>query len=180
MINESTIGSAVQEDKRLVYFEPWHSRKPLSGQLIWFLFWLGTTAFALYLSADPRGHGTHQQLGLPPCPSTIVLNRPCPGCGLTTSFTAIVHGQVARSIEAHPLGAILYLLFTVSALGCGYGYLRRWKFNTEGRRFNRAVGWLVAVFIVYGGARFLLMPDYNGRTLAPVSSTAQPPSGSAN
>jgi len=149
------------EDRRLVFFEPWHSRKPLLGQLIWFLFWLGTTAFALYLTADPKGHGTHQQLGLPPCPAAFALNRPCPGCGLTTSFTAIVHGQVVESFRAHPLGAALYLLFTASALACGYGFFRGLKFNTEGRRLNRAIGWLVGVFILFGGVRFLLVSDYN-------------------
>lgn len=136
------------------------------GQLVWFLFWLGTTAFAFYLTADPKGHGTHQQLGLPPCPSAFVMNRPCPGCGLTTSFTATVHGQFIEAFRAHQLGPILYLLFTASALACGYGFLRKLKFNSEGRRLNRAIGWLVAIFILYGGVRFLLVADYNGKRTA--------------
>jgi hypothetical protein len=176
MINESAIAPPITK-RRLVYFEPWHSRRALLGQLLWFLLWLGTTGFAIYLSADPKGHGTHQQLGLPACPSTVVLNRPCPGCGLTTSFTAIVHGQVAQSIQAHPLGGLLYLLFTASALACIYGYARRWKFNTEGRSFNRAIGWLVAVFLAFGAIRFAVVSDYNGRTIPAASQSSRGPDG---
>jgi hypothetical protein len=32
----------------------------------------------LYLSPDPAGHGTHQQLGLPPCTIHFLTGRPCP------------------------------------------------------------------------------------------------------
>lgn len=170
MTKEKPVAPPIQW-RKLAYFEPWHSRRAISGQLVWFLFWLGTTAFAIYLSADPKGHGTHQQLGLPPCPSAALMNRPCPGCGLTTSFTAIVHGQVVESFVAHPLGAILYVLFSVSAILCFYGFVRKWKFNTEGRPLNRLIGWLVAIFLIFGGLRFALVSDYNGvRAPAAVSS----------
>jgi len=36
--------------------------------------------------ADARGHGTHQQLGLPPCTFYVIFQRPCPACGMTTSW----------------------------------------------------------------------------------------------
>src|SRR3954447_16098360 len=50
---------------------------------------LGTVlGVACWLRPDPRGMGTHQQLGLPPCTFYLYTDVPCPSCGMTTSFTA--------------------------------------------------------------------------------------------
>lgn len=155
--------------RRLVYFHKVDDRGPLFGQLLWFLLWAAVTAFGIYLSPSSRGHGTHMQLGLPPCPSAEVLNRPCPGCGLTTSFTATIHGHIIEAFHAHPMGSFFYLLFTVSALCCGYGWLRTMRFNTEGRDFNRVLGWLIGVFLIFGAARFILVSDYSGETKSGVA-----------
>ena len=38
------------------------------------------------LTPDEQGFGTHQQLGLPPCTFYLVFKRPCPACGMTTSW----------------------------------------------------------------------------------------------
>jgi hypothetical protein len=62
---------------------------------------------ALLLNPDPRGFGTHQQLGLPPCTFRFLFGRPCPGCGMTTSFAHFVRGQFAQSVHANPAGAIV-------------------------------------------------------------------------
>lgn len=147
----------------MIEFIPVESRKPLIGQLIWFVFWLGVTLVGMYLTASPRGHGTHTQLGLSPCASASLLNRPCPGCGLTTSFTATIHGQFAQAFQAHLFGPILYGLFTVTALVCGYTYLRKIKFVTDTKGFNWSLGILVAVFVIFGAIRFVVMDDYNTR-----------------
>lgn len=135
-------------------------RRALGGQLAWFLLWAGVTAFALYLNPDPHNHGTHQQLGLPPCPSVLFFNRPCPGCGLTTSFAAFVHGYWAQAFQAHAMGPVLYSLFTVSALVCGWGWLKRVRFDNDTPHFNWALGSLVAVFLIFGGIRFALDKNY--------------------
>lgn len=147
----------------MIEFVPVESRKPLLGQLIWFVFWLGVTAFAVYLTPSPDGHGTHTQLGLSPCASASLLNRPCPGCGLTTSFTATVHGEFLTAFRAHAMGPILYGLFTLSALICGYTYLRKIRFITDTKAFNWALGVLVGVFVLYGAVRFMVIDDYNTR-----------------
>lgn len=147
----------------MIEFVPVDSRKPLIGQLIWFVFWLGVTAVGVYLSPSPRGHGTHTQLGLSPCASATLFDRPCPGCGLTTSFTATIHGQFLEAFQAHIFGPILYLLFTVTALVCGYTYARKIRFVTDTKAFNWALGILVGVFVLYGGVRFWLIDDYNTR-----------------
>lgn len=143
-----------------VRFEPAESGKALSGQLIWFLFWLGVTAVGLYLTPSPRGHGTHTQLGLAPCASASLLNRPCPGCGLTTAFTSTIHGDVVTAFKSNAFGPFLYILFTISAVVCGITYFRKIRFVTDTRAFNWVLGILVGSFLVYGGLRFLLVTDY--------------------
>jgi hypothetical protein len=145
---------------KFIAFEPAESRKQLSGQLVWFLFWVGVTAVALYLTPSTRGHGTHTQLGLAPCASAALLHRPCPGCGLTTAFTSTVHGDLVSAFRSNAFGPLLYILFTISALTCGITYFKKVRFVTDTRGFNWALGILVGLFLLYGGIRFLLVSDY--------------------
>lgn len=62
---------------------------------------------ACWLRPDPRGMGTHEQLGLPPCTFHLFTDVPCPSCGMTTSFTALMHGRVGDSLRANAVGTIL-------------------------------------------------------------------------
>src|SRR5205085_8465910 len=101
------------------------ARRELSGQMLIFLVWFGITAVGAFLKPDPSGHGTHTQLGLPPCPSVLLFSRPCPGCGLTTSFTAMIHGDLPAAFHAHLLGPFLYLGLTGYALVGGAMWLMR-------------------------------------------------------
>lgn len=141
----------------MVWFENDWSRRRLTGHLLWFLGWLGVTVFAVLLTPSPTGHGTHQQLGLPPCPSVLAFNRPCPGCGLTTSFTAFLHGDFVSAWNANPFGPLFYLLWTASAFACLYGFWKGRRFNTDGRSANRTLTALVAVFFAFGIIRFFTM-----------------------
>ena len=52
---------------------------------------LGT--MALVLEPDARGHGTHEQLGLPACHARDWLGVPCPGCGVTTAVVYLGQGH---------------------------------------------------------------------------------------
>ena len=56
------------------------------------------------LEPDPRGYGTHTQLGLGPCAFANTTGRLCPTCGMTTAFAWFVRGQSARSWRANPAG----------------------------------------------------------------------------
>ncbi len=134
-------------------FERAESRRFLAGQLIWFLAWVFVTAFAIYLKPDPAGHGTHQSLGLPPCPSVLLFDRPCPGCGLTTSWTAFVHGQLGLSFRAHPLGPFLYSVFTITAIGAIIGWAKGLRFRGEAPWPSRILTGCVIVFIGFGVIR---------------------------
>jgi len=69
---------------------------------------------AMYLQPDGRGHGTHQQLGLPPCAFKFLLNIPCPSCGMTTSWALAVRGNWQESIQANSGGFFLFLITAVS------------------------------------------------------------------
>lgn len=67
------------------------------------------------LSPSPEGHGTHCQLGLPACGFLTVTGYPCPSCGLTTSFSYLVRGQVLKSLQTQPFGTVF--LATLTAFG---------------------------------------------------------------
>jgi hypothetical protein len=59
------------------------------------------------LEPDPRGFGTHTQLGLPPCHFQWVTGHPCPSCGMTTAFAWFVRGRFDRSWQSNPAGVLL-------------------------------------------------------------------------
>lgn len=115
------------------------------------LFW----GVGFSLKPDPRGHGTHQQLGLPPCTIYFLTGRPCPSCGLTTSVSATLHGDLALAWRANPFGiaivAVSVGLFLNSLMALG---VRRSLWLSE-----RTVVWLLMLFLlgwaVHGGFRFL-------------------------
>jgi Protein of unknown function (DUF2752) len=50
---------------------------------------------------------THRQLGLPPCTFKVITGLPCPSCGMTTSFSLLMHGDVVHSLWANPVGTLL-------------------------------------------------------------------------
>ena len=62
------------------------------------LAWLalgGAFLLGRFLEPDPRGFGTHEQLGFRACLPVELWNVPCPGCGVTTAVTLAVHGELA-------------------------------------------------------------------------------------
>ncbi len=59
------------------------------------------------LEPDPRGFGTHTQLGLWPCSFKAMTGRPCPTCGMTTSFAWFARADLAQAWRANPAGSLL-------------------------------------------------------------------------
>jgi hypothetical protein len=59
------------------------------------------------LEPDERGHGTHEQLGLPACAFRATTGEPCPACGLTTAFAWFARGRIDRAIGANAAGGLL-------------------------------------------------------------------------
>ena len=101
---------------------------------------------ALSLEPDPRGFGTHQRLGLPPCSFRMFFGIHCPTCGMTTSFAHFVRLDLTGSFKAHRVGPFLagFCLMMVpwSALSAVTG--RTWKVETP----DKAVVYTLAVTCV--------------------------------
>lgn len=95
------------EDDISVDFDPDAGRlSPWARAALVFVAVLLTAGFGLArsLEPDPRGFGTHQRLGLPECTIQAWFGRPCPGCGMTTSFAHFVRGEWRASAQANPAG----------------------------------------------------------------------------
>lgn len=144
----------------MTLFEPEPRLRRRIGAFLWFAAWLGVTGVAAWLKPSPDGHGTHHQLGLAPCPSALVLSRPCPGCGLTTSWTALIHGDLPAAFQAHALGPLLYLAFAATAWLGLVAALRGKRLLTDTPKFNRGLAVGVAIFAIYGIARMSLVAEY--------------------
>ncbi len=74
---------------------------------------VGIFVIAAQLTPDPRGFGTHEQLGLPGCQFRQWIGYPCPHCGMTTSFSNVVRGRFDDAWRANPLGILLASVFAV-------------------------------------------------------------------
>ncbi len=61
-------------------------------------------------SGRPLSHGTHRQLGLPPCTLLASTGVPCVSCGMTTSVSLTMHGDLAAAARANWAGMVLTLL----------------------------------------------------------------------
>ena len=89
------------------------SRGGTGDRVAWFILGiipLAVIALAATLSPDPSGHGTHQQLGLPPCGFIYVTGYPCPGCGLTTAFAHMVRLEFVGAARANDVRSSLHVL----------------------------------------------------------------------
>jgi len=67
----------------------------------------GLFLLGLLLEPDPRGFGTHEKLGMRPCMPMELWNVPCPGCGVTTSVTHAVRGDLLGSLGVQPFGLVV-------------------------------------------------------------------------
>jgi hypothetical protein len=79
------------------------------------LGWVMVFAIAAWLrpyddEGTPLRMETHRQLGLPPCTFKVVSGLPCPSCGMTTSFSLLIHGDLVNSLRANAVGTLLALL----------------------------------------------------------------------
>jgi hypothetical protein len=68
---------------------------------------VGLLGLSRRLEPDPRGFGTHLQLGLAPCVFREAAGYPCPTCGVTTAFAWFARGQFGPAWRANPGGLAL-------------------------------------------------------------------------
>jgi hypothetical protein len=75
---------------------------------------------AIGLEPDPRGMGTHEGLGLPPCGFVTITGLPCPTCGMTTAFSHAVRGELLQALRVQ-LAGLVAAIGTVLAFVCAVG-----------------------------------------------------------
>jgi hypothetical protein len=107
----------VEEAEDTPWPRPGRQRLPIWGRLVMlFLAAIWVTVFVIaallnpYLDdGTPRTMETHTQwpLNLPMCTFKEVTGLPCPSCGMTTSFSLLIHGDVWNSLQANFAGTVL-------------------------------------------------------------------------
>ena len=122
------------------------SRRGRALLTLWSFCLLGGFGLAVTMEPDPRGYGTHQRLGLPPCSFRVMFNLPCPSCGMTTSFSNFIRGRFVEAARANVAGL---LLATVCAVGVPWCWLsvssgRMWNVSQPGL----CLIWLLVVLCV--------------------------------
>ncbi|QDV24119.1 DUF2752 domain-containing protein [Aureliella helgolandensis] len=103
---------------------------------------LGLLILARSLEPAAAGIGTHQQLGLPACLSMVWLNRPCPACGMTTSWALFTRCEFAASASAN-LGGFLLATIALAFLPVSCYFFLRGR-ATRGSWFSLALALALA------------------------------------
>lgn len=99
------------------------------------------------LTPSPAGHGTHTQLGLPPCQTMNWFGVPCPGCGVTTSFAWFAHADPWESLRTQPLGFAIGMAALLAAPLAVLAHVRGLDLGEQLRARNRYSTWFaVGVF----------------------------------
>jgi hypothetical protein len=110
----------------------------------------GVFALAIHLNpyradGSARLMGTHTEMGLPPCTFYHLTGYPCPSCGMTTSFSLLVRGDVVNSLRANAVGT---LLAVVCLALIPWGLASAWRGRlVYVRSVERAITWGVCLFL---------------------------------
>jgi hypothetical protein len=114
--------------------------------------------FAATLHPDPRGYGTHTQLGLGACGFLLQTGFPCPTCGMTTAYADLVHGHPLHAMLDQPCGFMLALataIIGVVALAAAISGRTVWP-NWYRIDPVRVVWGFVVLFIASWGLKILI------------------------
>ncbi len=112
----------------------------------------GVIALLALLIPAEGGMGTHRKMGLSPCGMVARTGYPCPGCGVTTSVTAMAHGRIAYAAQSQIFGVVVMLgLVALGILGAmqaihGGNFLkivriRLWKWYSLAGILVLLLGW---------------------------------------
>lgn len=115
---------------------------------------------ALYLNpynadGSPRTMATHTTLGLPPCNFVVLTGKPCPSCGMTTSFSLLVRGDVRASLNANWAGTTLAVGWAGLLVWCFASGIAAKLFFIPHGRGETALTILVGGFLVLMLGRWL-------------------------
>ena len=133
---------------------------PVTRRMVALLVLLGSggvLGLAAWLTPVGEGLGTHEQIGMPPCGWIMLMDMPCPTCGMTTSFSHAADGDFVSSFVAQPLGMVLAIATAMAFLVSLWTLLSGQHVERMLRRlwFRRAGWWLVAIVLVAWGYKIL-------------------------
>jgi hypothetical protein len=118
-----------------------------------FVVALLTGLFAVVAWLDPydaegkaRKSETHTLLGLPPCTFKTLTGKPCPSCGMTTSFSLMLHVDPVNAWKANEVG-VLMATFLLAVVPWALVSLARNRLVYIAS-LERALTWAVAVFLI--------------------------------
>jgi hypothetical protein len=159
------VPALILEDVEVVD-EPWRparQRLPIWGRLILLglaSVWLTVFVIAALLNPYdanglPRTAETHTQppLNLPKCTFKEITGLPCPSCGMTTSFSLLIHGDLWNSLQAN---------FAGTALACIGLFFVPWSFvcawkgrfvlidSLEMTLFRLSIAFITLMFVHWG------------------------------
>src|SRR4051794_23426087 len=144
---------------------------PLGGKArvtlgAWSLLLLCGFVVAACLEPDPRGYGTHEALGLPPCTFKELLGIPCPSCGMTTSVASFVRGRFFDAARANCGGFVLAILGLAQIPWCWASIYSKRLWAIE--RPAAALVWVLTVVCGTTVFQWLIRPFYDfGYSLRP-------------
>lgn len=100
-------------------------------------------------------HGTHRQLGLPPCLMLQLTGVPCLSCGMTTSVSLVMHGDLTAAVRANWAGVVVSMLGIVAVAWLMFlaisGAQPRWL------TVERVGRWLAISAVTVAGGRYLVI-----------------------
>ncbi len=104
-------------------------RGTLGSRVTWLIFFImpaSVIGLSSWLTTARLDDTAHPLFGLPPCGFKLVTGLPCPGCGLTHSFTAMAHFDFVGAVYANPFGVILFLVSLTTIPVAALGFVRGW------------------------------------------------------
>lgn len=84
------------------------------------------------------------------CWFRAVFQIDCPFCGMTRSFVALAHGDVAAALRFHPAGPLLFAAMVVALIAFVTVFVRRSQPLVERRRFVIAFEAVALVCLTLG------------------------------
>jgi hypothetical protein len=129
---------------------PAYSRQDRAQYLTLLAMSSAALVIARILPPSPRGVGTHEQLGLPPCLFLKLTGLPCPSCGLTTSFAHAARLHFYDALVTQPFGLLAFgLTLLLIPLLC---YLMRarvpWSRIIHARSAQAVTYTLLALYLI--------------------------------